>query len=104
MNVAHRRALWWALRAPCGPGWVVQDGRKVTVPASSRRHVLLVLASRLDRNMEVHASLGAIRLDTGLSWAQTRRAVLSLVEDGWVHRELRTPRPTVFTLALGRVE
>ena len=94
--------LMWARRAPVGWGSVERNGRKVRVPASSRRLVLLVLASRMNRQGRCWPTIQQLTRDTGLSWDQTQRAVQSLVEDGWVGCLKRPNRPSLYILAVGR--
>ena len=97
--------LMWARRVPVGSGDVErEDGRKVRVPESSRRLMLLVLASRLNRQGRCWPTLRMLSKDSGLSLGQTQRAVQSLVDDGWVGRTLRGPRSPVYILAVGRSE
>jgi hypothetical protein len=82
---------------------VKEGGRVVVVPVVNRRVVLYALAAKADPSGVCRdASYGWLVGATGLPLNSVRRAVLSLLEDGYAGQLRRSGKAPTYRLLLGR--
>jgi hypothetical protein len=93
----------WVTELAVVASQVKEGGRVVVVPAVNRWVVLFALASRADPGGVVRTvSYEWLVRVTGLSLNSVRRAVLSLLDDGYVGRLRRSGQAPLYRLLLGR--
>ena len=95
-------ATRWVRDARPGDGKLEEGGIVIRVPEATRKVVLFVLAAHANLENRAWPSLATIAVESGLSPRTTKRAVASLLDDGWIGRLRQSGKSSMYVLALGR--